>query len=60
MGFMAHHNIIKGGTPHITWKRRIKVLGSYVLLNMAFLEDIIQWSCKLQLYVSPLCFSQHW
>lgn len=38
---------LKGCTLHITLNERIKVLRSYILLNMAILNNILERSCKL-------------
>lgn len=38
---------LKGCTLHTTLNERIKVLRSYILLNMAILNNILERSCKL-------------
>lgn len=57
MGFMACHTIIKGGTPHITCKRRTKVFRSYILLTTAFVEDNTMEPQTSALHVTSLLFS---
>lgn len=54
---MACRTIIKGRTPHITYKRRTKVFRSYILLTTAFVEDNTMEAQTSALHVTSLLFS---